>query len=157
MGKAKRGRTTPAQPAARWRLDATPEQLAVLKIAVPPEQRAAMTELQEQMREMSEKLGLRQFTEKLRSAPASPQQPQQRKPRQPGGGRRKKFKPEEQVWLRKRYSRDLKKNPRLAKHDGAVAHVKALAATSYGVVAERDTLLDHIIRPVLRSYFSMGK
>ena len=76
--------------------------------------------------------------------------PQQRKQREPGGAPAK-FKPEQQQWLREQYSSDLIANPRLAKHDGAVPHVKGLAKTKYGIDAGRNTLLQQIIRPVLRA------
>jgi hypothetical protein len=42
-------------------------------------------------------------------------------------------------------------DPLLAKHEAAIPHVKELAKTEFGIEAGRNTLLDQIIRPVLRT------
>src|SRR4051794_22347121 len=97
MGKKAKADHTPAEQRAaiRWRVD--PEQFASLKIAIPPEQRAKMAQLQEQARLMGEKTGLRRFAEQARlmremrreaeTAPPSPQEPTpQRRKRKQGGG-----------------------------------------------------------------------
>jgi hypothetical protein len=115
---------------------------------------------QERMRLIGERLGLNLIAERFKGvgAPPSPQEPTpHRRKRERGGGRKPKFTAQQQKWLQKQYRRDLKVDPRLKKHDGAVAHVKDLARNKYDIVAERDTLLDQIIRPVLLAYFSMEK
>jgi hypothetical protein len=140
MGKPKRGRTTPAQRAAIMRLVvATPAQLAAIKIG----------------RELGKLLSPRQFAEMVRNAKTAapsppPPPPPQRKPRKPGGGRKPKFKAQEQRWLQATYSRHLKKDRRLANRKLAVDHVQKLAMTEYGIEVGRNTLLAQIIRPVLR-------
>ena len=140
MGKAKRGRTTPAPRAAIIRLVvATPAQLAAIKLG----------------RELGKMLSPRQFAAMVRKAETAPPKPQapppkQRKPRKPGGGRHPKFKPEQQQWLQARYRRELKKDARLANRKIAVDRVQKLVMTEYGIEAGRNTLLDQIIRPVLR-------
>ncbi|MGX1050843.1 hypothetical protein AB7M74_001778 [Bradyrhizobium japonicum] len=69
--------------------------------------------------------------------------------RRPGSGRRPKFKSHQQAWLQVQYRLDLNAIPRLAKRDAAVPHVRKLAETEFTIHAGRDTLLEHIIRPVL--------
>ena len=77
-----------------------------------------------------------------------------RKTRKPGGGRRLKFTPAQQSWLQKRFSRDLRTTPLLAKHEAAVPHVQELAKRKYKIVVSRNTVLSLIVRPVLRpAYF----
>jgi hypothetical protein len=67
----------------------------------------------------------------------------------PAAGAPPKFTADQQQWLREKYSSDLVTTPRLAKHDGAVAHVKDLAKTQFRIEAGRNTLLKQVIRPVL--------
>jgi hypothetical protein len=85
------------------------------------------------------------------SPPPVPVKPSPKKKRQrkKGGGRRHTFTPEQQTSLQERYREDLKADPLLAKRDAAVAHVKGLAKTAFGIDAGRNTLLAQIIRPVL--------
>jgi hypothetical protein len=77
-------------------------------------------------------------------------QPTRRETREPAGAP-PKFKPEQQQWLQNKYSNDLMAEPRLAKHDAAVPHVKELAKTNFEIEVGRNTLLQQIIRPVLRA------
>ena len=126
-----------------------------------PEQRVAMAErarLLKSPRRQAEKDLMRQIGEKLRkvegTAKAARATPKTRKQ---GGGHKPKFTAKQHQWLQKRYSRDMKAKTRLAKHDGTVTHVKDLAKTKFKIDAERDTLLDQIIRPVLLAYSSMEK
>jgi hypothetical protein len=79
-----------------------------------------------------------------------PTKAQPQETREPGGAPAK-FKPEQQQWLQNKYSSDLLAEPRLAKHDAAVPHVKQLAKTQFRIEAGRNTLLQQIIRPVLRA------
>jgi hypothetical protein len=131
------------------------------KLDLTPEQRAVMARMQERLRksalqteEERERLRLVGERLKLRKPDTEPPQPQeptpQRGKRRRGGGRKPLFDEQRKTWLQKKYSRDLKKDQRLAKHDAAVPHVKQLAKDKYGIAAGRNTLLDQIIRPVLR-------
>jgi hypothetical protein len=70
--------------------------------------------------------------------------------REPGGAPAK-FKREQKQWLQNKYSSDLAAEPRLAKHDAAVPHVKELAKTEFEIDVGPNTLLQQIIRPVLRA------
>jgi hypothetical protein len=126
-----------------------------------PEQRAAMARMQERLRnsplqteEERERLRLIGERLQLRKPDTEPPQPPeptpQRGKRQRGGGRKPLFDEKRKTWLQKKYSRDLRRDQRLAKHDAAVPHVQKLAKDKYGIVAGRNTLLDQIIRPVLR-------
>jgi hypothetical protein len=67
------------------------------------------------------------------------------------GGAPFKFTPEQQRWLQNHYRLDLFALPTLKKQDAAVPHVMEMAKAKYGIEASRNTLLDHIIRPVLRA------
>ncbi|QHO72311.1 hypothetical protein ACH79_06400 [Bradyrhizobium sp. CCBAU 051011] len=71
--------------------------------------------------------------------------------RKASGGAPRKFTAQQQQWLQNKYGRGLKAEPRLAKHEGAVEYVRGLAKTKYDIDAGRNTLLEHIIRPVLRA------
>lgn len=137
-------------------VDLTPEQRAIIaereRLLRSPRKQAQA----ESLRQLGKKLGLTQFAEdlkKLREAgtptPQEPTPPEQ-KPRKQGGGRKPKLDAKQQKLLQKQYSRDLKKDPLLAKHDAAVPHVQKLAKTKYKIDVGRNTLLDQIIRPVLR-------
>lgn len=136
MGKPERHSTTPASRPGTLRLSAGPEQIAFAKI----------------MLKLIRSLGLPQVAKMVRHAKTSAPKPlaPTPKPRRPGGGRRPKFKLEQQQWLRARYRRDLKKDQRLAKQEAAaVPHVQKLAKDKYGIEAGRNTLLVQIVRPVL--------
>ena len=61
------------------------------------------------------------------------------------------FEPGQLTWLRQRYHVAVKANPLLKKHDAAVPYVQKLAMTEFGIIAGRNTVLDQIIRLVLRS------
>jgi hypothetical protein len=69
--------------------------------------------------------------------------------RKTGSGRWPKFKSHQQAWLQVQYRLDLNAIPGLAKRDAAVPHAQKLAETKFRIHAGRDTLLKHIIRPVL--------
>ena len=75
--------------------------------------------------------------------------PAAKRKRKPGSGRWLKFRSHEQAWLQVQYRLDLNAIPRLAKRDAAVPHVQKLSKTKFRIHAGRDTLLKHIIRPVL--------
>jgi hypothetical protein len=133
-------------------LDLTPEQRAAAaeraRLLKSPRRQAD----QERMRLIGEKVGLNRLRKAETASPRS-QEPTtpQRKVRKPGGGRPPTFTPEQRDWLREKYSNDLKADPLLKKHDAAVAHIQNLAKTEYDVDVGRKTLLEQIIRPVLRA------
>jgi hypothetical protein len=83
-------------------------------------------------------------------AAAKPEKAQRKETRERRGAP-PKFTPEEQLWLREKYGSDLKADRLLAKHAVAVLHVKQLAKIKFEIEAGTNTLLDHIIRPVLQA------
>ncbi len=104
---------------------------------------------QENLRRIGEKLGrVSETLRKAKTAPPSPQKPTRQ--RRKGGGRKPLFDEKQRTWLQKQYSHDLKTDPRLALDKIALPHVKGLAKTKFGIVAEDSTLLRQIIRPMRR-------
>jgi hypothetical protein len=124
---------------------------------VTREQRAALAYVQERLRKSpwqteEDRERLRLLGERLQPRkPATEPPPPTPQPgkRRRGGGRKPLFDEKRKTWLQKKYSRDLKKDPRLAKHDAAVPHVIQLAKDKYGIAAGRNTVLEQVIRPML--------
>jgi transposase len=73
-----------------------------------------------------------------------------REARKNAGGRPPKIAPHQQQQLQEKYHSDMAAEPRLAKHDAAVLHVKALAKSEFGIEVGTNTLLEQIIRPALQ-------